>query len=57
MEAYKQEFKPLDKVIYKGQTLTVVNPKGFYINKDLYIPCADKDNIIDDYNVRFLIKL
>lgn len=45
--SYKQE----SKIAYN---LTVVNNVGVYVNGFLHIPCANEDNIIDDYPVIFL---
>lgn len=47
----KHTFKKNQKVIYNNKVLTVLNTNGLIINGEYYIPCADGNNLIDDYPV------
>lgn len=52
----KCNFSIYEKVKYNNEKLTVINNSGIIINNILHIPCANKDNIIDDYPVNKLKK-
>jgi len=55
----KEGFSIGETVIFKGvetYELIIVNTKGFIEDGELFIPCANKNNEIDDYAVSCLFK-
>lgn len=51
------KFKEGNEVIYTvtNEKLTVISNNGFFNKGNRYIPCADKDNEIDDYSENDLV--